>query len=376
MAYLIEKDQIENLQITDEDVAEGAAIATSKLADGDDFERKSNKVTSLNEQSTNVQFPGAKLMFDELGKKENAGVAATLDASVLSTAKSYADYLVVGLWDDRGGFDASINTYPVSGGSGLSGSILKGDIWTISVISTCGELSGYGIGSTVRALSDNPGQTSSNWDVQLHDFGYTPENISNKNVSGGYAGLTLFKLNLLNALGTITNFFTTASTVARTWMMPDKDGTVAMLSDIPAIDNSIDIPATTPGYDGTIIRLTAAVNLVFGDICYINANGKVALASAATEATATGVIMCVEPTLAANTEGTFLLYGILRKDTWNWTVGGSAGLIYLSIAGTSGNTLSQVVVSAEDNVSQILGFATHSTRMFFNPSLIQTVYKA
>jgi len=376
MAYLIEKDQIENLQITDEDVAEGAAIATSKLADGDDFERKSNKVTSLNEQSTNVQFVGAKLMFDELGKKENAGVAAALDASVLSTAKSYADYLVVGLWDDRGGFDASINTYPVSGGSGLSGSILKGDIWTISVIATCGELSGYGIGSTVRALSDNPGQTSSNWDVQLHDFGYTPENISKKNFSGGYAGLTLFKLNLLNALGTITNFFTTASTVARTWIMPDKDGTVAMLSDIPAIDNSIDIPATTPGYDGTIIRLTAAVNLVFGDICYINANGKAALASAATEATATGVIMCVEPTLAANTEGTFLLYGILRKDTWNWTVGGSAGLIYLSIAGTSGNTLSQVVVSAEDNVSQILGFATHSTRMFFNPSLIQTVYKA
>jgi hypothetical protein len=271
MAYLIEKDQIENLQIIDEDVAEGAAIATSKLADGDDFERKSNKVTSLNEESTNVQFPGAKLMFDELGEKEN---------------------------------------------------------------------------------------------------------ISNKNVSGGYAGLTLFKLNLLNALGTITNFFTTASTVARTWIMPDKDGTVAMLSDIPVIDNSIDIPATTPGYDGTIIRLTAAVNLVFGDVCYINLNGKAALASAATEATATGVIMCVEPMLAANTEGTFLLYGILRKDTWNWTVGGSAGLIYLSIAGTSGNTLSQVVVSAEDNVSQILGFATHSTRMFFNPSLIQTVYKA
>ncbi len=53
-----------------------------------------------------------------------------------------------------------------------------------------------------------------------------------KDASGGYAGLTLFKLNLKNALGTVTNFFTTAATVARTWTMPDKDGTVAMTSDI------------------------------------------------------------------------------------------------------------------------------------------------
>jgi hypothetical protein len=64
---------------------------------------------------------------------------------------------------------------------------------------------------------------------------------TNKNISGGYAGLTLFKLNLKNALGTITSWFTTSATVARTWTLPDKDGTVAMLSDIPAVDNSIEI---------------------------------------------------------------------------------------------------------------------------------------
>ena len=186
----------------------------------------------------------------------------------------------------------------------------------------------------------------------------------------------MFKLNLKNALGTVTNFFTTAATFPRTWTMPDKDGTVALLSDIPAIDNSIEIPATTLGYDGTIIRLTSVVSLAFGDVCYINLSGKAALASAAIEATATGVVLCVEPTLAANTEGVFLLYGIARKDTWNWTVGGGTGILFLSISGVSGNTLAQTVVSAEDNVSQILGFATHPTRIFFNPSLIQTVYKA
>lgn len=58
------------------------------------------------------------------------------------------------------------------------------------------------------------------------------EVASNKNASGGYAGLTLFKLNLRNAANTITSWFTTAATVARTWTLPDKDGTIAMTSDI------------------------------------------------------------------------------------------------------------------------------------------------
>lgn len=55
---------------------------------------------------------------------------------------------------------------------------------------------------------------------------------ASKDASGGVPGLTLFKLNLRNALNTITSWFTTAATVARTWTLPDKDGTVAMTSDI------------------------------------------------------------------------------------------------------------------------------------------------
>lgn len=58
------------------------------------------------------------------------------------------------------------------------------------------------------------------------------QTLSNKDASSGYAGLTLLKLNLKNAAGTITNFFTSATTAARTWTMPDYDGTVAMFSDI------------------------------------------------------------------------------------------------------------------------------------------------
>lgn len=56
--------------------------------------------------------------------------------------------------------------------------------------------------------------------------------LAAKDATGGYAGLTLFKLNLKNAANTFTNFFTNATTAARTWTLPDKDGTVAMLDDI------------------------------------------------------------------------------------------------------------------------------------------------
>ena len=56
--------------------------------------------------------------------------------------KSYADSKLVGLLDYRGGYDASGNTYPASGGSGDVGAVLKGDMWVISV---AGLLSGGGV---------------------------------------------------------------------------------------------------------------------------------------------------------------------------------------------------------------------------------------
>jgi hypothetical protein len=58
------------------------------------------------------------------------------------------------------------------------------------------------------------------------------EATSSKDATGGYAGLTLFKLNLKNAANTFTNFFTSATTAARTWTMQDRDGTIADDTDL------------------------------------------------------------------------------------------------------------------------------------------------
>jgi hypothetical protein len=108
---------------------------------------------------------------------------ATADATVLTNAKAYADSLVVGMWDDRGSFDASVNTYPTTGGHGISGAIVKGDIWTIGTVASAGPLLGFPTGSNVRAVIDNPGQTVANWATTEVGLGYTPENQANKSTS-------------------------------------------------------------------------------------------------------------------------------------------------------------------------------------------------
>lgn len=90
---------------------------------------------------------------------------------------------VVGLYDYRGAYDASGNTYPSSGGSGAAGAILKGDVWNISVAGTLGGVA-VGAGDILLALIDTPGTTAANWSVTENNFGFTPENVANKDTDG------------------------------------------------------------------------------------------------------------------------------------------------------------------------------------------------
>lgn len=126
-----------------------------------------------------------------------------------------------------------------------------------------------------------------------------------------------------------------------------------------------------PGSDhtasGLTIVLTANEGQNFGDAVFINSTGKAQLGDADAIATASCVAMCTETVTADNT-ATYLLQGIARDDTWTWTVG---GLIYLTVTGTTGNTLSQTMPSGTNDVVQILGVATHADRMLFKPQLVQ-----
>ena len=151
-------------------------------------ENSSNKQTDLTSSSTN--FPTVNAVNSGLALKENLankstnlttdGESNTKYPSVKSV-KDYADSLVVGLLDDRGNYDASTNLFPATGGSGVAGAILKGDLWFISVAGILGGVL-VPIGASVRALVDTPGQTSTNWNILNIGLGFTPENILNKSI--------------------------------------------------------------------------------------------------------------------------------------------------------------------------------------------------
>lgn len=121
----------------------------------------SGRTVSLIPTSAQIVAAGGEVVTNKSTDGTFAANSDTLYPSQKAT-KTYADGLVVGLLDDRGNYDASVNTFPASGGSGAAGAIKKGDIWRISVAGTLGG-EPVQIGDSVRALVDTPGQTAANW---------------------------------------------------------------------------------------------------------------------------------------------------------------------------------------------------------------------
>ena len=96
--------------------------------------------------------------------------------------KTYADSKIAGLLNYRGAYDASVNLYPSSGGSGAAGAVMKGDMWVISVAGTMGGVD-IQIGDSLIANVDTPGQASSKWNTLNTNISYVPEDNANKVIS-------------------------------------------------------------------------------------------------------------------------------------------------------------------------------------------------
>jgi len=139
------------------------------------------------------------------------------------------------------------------------------------------------------------------------------------------------------------------------------------MSDLPIRIGTAAPPTDT--VTGLTITLTAAANVALGDACYINSSGKADLVNATAAGTSSAIVLAAA-TIAANATGVFLLHGIGHLHTLNpgWTIG---GLIYASVTGTSGNTLTQSAPSGTGNVIQILGVAIAADTIYLNPQLVQ-----
>jgi hypothetical protein len=76
-------------------------------------------------------------------------------------------------------------------------------------------------------------------------LGYTAENQANKDATGGYVGLTLFKINFQNALNTFTSYFTNTNTASRTYTFQDRNGTIADDIDLALKADKVSITGAT-----------------------------------------------------------------------------------------------------------------------------------
>ena len=88
--------------------------------------------------------------------------------------------------------------------------------------------------SSITTLNDwitaNSFRTQTN--TNFSNLNTDKQETSGKDATGGYAGLTLFKINFKNVANTFTSFFTNSNTDSRTYTFQDRDGTIADNTDL------------------------------------------------------------------------------------------------------------------------------------------------
>lgn len=175
-------------------------------------------------------------------------------------------------------------------------------------------------------------------------------------------------------------FLTTNGTVA-SWGTPAGGGSMSDLVDdtTPQLGGDLDtnqknvlrinsLTSDNTAVGDVVTDIVAGENLVFGNIVYLKSDGKWWKAVNTAIAT-TGLIGFVMESKSADQAVKVMLRGFVRDDDYSFTVGGA---VYLGGSGA----VTQTAPSTEDYVIQVLGFAIHADRFYFNPSVDRIEYKA
>ena len=113
--------------------------------------------------------------------------------------------------------------------------------------------------------------------------------------------------------------------------------------------------------------LTAGETVTFGDVCSLKVDDSEMYLAGGSAITTMPVTAMALATIADAATGSFLKIGYVRDDTWTWTI---AGLIFVAITGTTGNTLTQTAPSATGEQVQLVGYAFSADVMYFQPNLM------
>lgn len=116
--------------------------------------------------------------------------------------------------------------------------------------------------STITTLND--GITANSFRTQTNtnfaNLNTDKQETSLKDASGGYAWLTLLKINFKNVANTFISFFTNTNTAARTYTFQDRDGTIADTGNLSQFAST-----TSAQLAGVISDETGSGSLVFAN---------------------------------------------------------------------------------------------------------------
>lgn len=119
--------------------------------------------------------------------------------------------------------------------------------------------------------------------------------------------------------------------------------------------------------NGQFITMTngETTSIALGDLCFVDSTGNMLLANASDSSGVPGIYIAAE-TILADSSGKFLRNGIIRNDSWSWTVGQR---VYVDTVATTGNTLTQTAPINSGNQVQAVGVAIKSNIIDFEPSI-------
>jgi hypothetical protein len=301
-----------------------------------------NWLVSAEKGETGATPTGAELLTNK------ATSFSTVNDTLYPTVRAVNDQItqaVVGLWDDRGNYNASGNTFPATGGSGTAGAIMKSDIWTISVAGTLGGAA-VDTGDQVRALSDAPGQTAGNWAITQANITYTPENAANKETSALDTSTTKYPCN---------NVVKTAIDLKAPLASPIFTGSITTPIIKPAADSTTAVKVTKA--DGSTAAFTIDTT-----------NGRIGAGSSApaytfdagTSGSMRGAAFyCSDDVYMSTSSNMLRLYGKYGMKFTTYTGGAAADNMQLSPAGNLGLGIASASITARLHLAA--GTATAGT---------------
>lgn len=199
----------------------------------------------------------ATINLSALGAKTIKKVAGGVTTD-LATGDIRANQWVAGVYDGTNVQMLSAGGSVDGGGDVVGPAVAVADAFT-QFNGTTGKLVKSGVTLDVdTALAGNsdvriPSQKA------VKAYADTKELAANKDATGGYAGLTLFKINFKNAADTFTSFFTNANTAARTYTFQDRDGTIADNTDLAGKQDVLTNPVVGVGADYKIARGVSSI---------------------------------------------------------------------------------------------------------------------